>query len=124
MSFVVGRGVRFVVAGAFNTVFGLLVYSASVFWGAPIWLALIIGIICGIAFNFVTIAGYAFGALSLSRLPRFVSVYVVIYIVNLLGINYLVSEFYDSMRAQAILTIPMALLSYFLMTYWVFAHSK
>jgi putative flippase GtrA len=118
-----GRPARFIFAGVLNTAFGWLVYSVAILFGAPVWSALIAGILFGIVFNFFTIGGYAFKALSISRLPRFIAVYVIIYIINLLSINYLVNVLLEAIWAQAVLTLPMAFLSYALMRAWVFADS-
>ena len=59
---------RFIVAGAINTLFGFAVYSAAVLAGLPVWSALLVGNVAGVGFNFVTIGGYVFGVLG--RLPQ------------------------------------------------------
>lgn len=115
-----GAGWRFLLAGAANTLFGWLIYSASVVLGAPVWVALIISTVVGIAFNFLTIGGYAFRALSLQRLPKFVSAYALVYVVNLACISMLKSWVNEPIWIQLLLTPPMALLSFFLMSRWVF----
>lgn len=111
---------RFLIAGAFNTLFGWAVYSCSIWAGAEPWLALIIGTLTGIAFNFLSVGGYAFRDMGWDRLPRFIMCYVVVYAVNLICITILHRWILNSILAQAVLTPPMAIFSYLLLSRIVF----
>jgi putative flippase GtrA len=113
--------IRFVVAGLVNTMFGWVVYSACVLWGAQPWIALITSTVVGIAFNFVSLGGYAFRDFSLERLPRFVISYIAIYLINLVCLRGVYHWITSPIFAQLILTPPMALLSYLLLSRLVFA---
>jgi putative flippase GtrA len=113
-------GARFIAAGIANTAFGFLVYGVAVFAGAPVWAALLASIISGILFNFVTIGGYAFRQLSARTFPRFVLCYAVVYLVNLFSSHLLTRGGVGVLSAQALLTIPMAGLSYVLMRHVAF----
>lgn len=115
------RFLRFIVAGAINSFFGFAVYSASVLVGLPVWGALVVGNIAGVVFNFFTIGGYVFRSLVLTRLPRFATAYLFVYVINLKLIDWLSIWVTGSILAQGILTLPMALFSYFLMKKFVFA---
>lgn len=111
---------RFVLAGAINTLFGFLVYSAAILVGAAVWLALLTGICAGVAFNFLTTGGYVFRDLSPKRFPGFLLTYAFIYLLNL-GLIALLSRWIaNPIWAQAIVTLPMAWISYVLMARWVF----
>lgn len=112
--------VRFLLAGLANTVFGLAVYSAAVHFGLATWAALLAGILAGLAFNFVTLGGYAFRDLSLQRLPRFVACYGATYLVNLGALHLLHSYIADLIVCQVILTPPMAVFSYLCLSRFVF----
>ena len=114
------QSVRFVLAGGVNTLFGLAVYLGCVAVALPPWAALLVGIIAGIAFNFATLGGYAFRDLSARRLPRFVGAYAAVYAVNLLALEALRLRIESPMWRQVLLTGPMALLSYVLMSRFVF----
>jgi putative flippase GtrA len=46
-----GRPARCIFAGVLNTAFGWLVYSVAILFGAPVWSALIAGILFGIIFS-------------------------------------------------------------------------
>lgn len=114
------RFLRFLVAGAINTLFGFLVYSAAMLSGAAVWLALLLGLVCGTIFNFFSTGGYVFRDLRLPRVPRFVVCYVFVYAANLKLIGWLSLWVGNQIMAQAILTVPIALLTYILMARFVF----
>lgn len=111
---------RFLVAGGVNTLFGFAVYAAAVLAGQPIWLAMLIGTVAGIAFNFLTLGGYAFRDLSAKRLPRYVLGYAIVYLVNLAAFHALQLVVPDPVGCQVLLVIPMALLSYLVMSRFAF----
>jgi putative flippase GtrA len=115
------RFLRFLVAGTLNTLLGFAVYSAAILSGAPIWLALMIGLVAGVAFNFVSTGGYVFRDTALVRLPRFVFCYLLVYGVNLQLLGWLSGWIRGDLLPQAILSFPMAAFSYLLMARIVFA---
>ena len=111
---------RFLIAGGFNTLFGWLCYAAAILLGAPPWLALIVATLTGIVFNFITLGGYAFRSLVLKRFPRFVLAYCAIYTTNLICLNALKPWVESPIWGQLILTLPLAILSYVIMSRMVF----
>lgn len=111
---------RFLLAGAVNTLFGYAIYSVGILAGTPVWMALMIGMLVGTVFNFFTTGGYAFRQLSPQRYPRFVGCYLLLYGINLLLIEGLSLWISDKLKVQAVLLFPLALLSYFLMARLVF----
>lgn len=115
------RFARFVVASIANTLFGFAVYSAVILLREPVWAALAAGNVAGICFNFVTTGGYVFRSFLMSRFPRFASVYVGVYLANWSLICRLSDLVPGPIAAQAILTPPMALVSYFLLKKVVFS---
>lgn len=115
------RFTRFLLAGAVNTVFGFAVYVSSILAGTSVWIALLIANIAGVAFNFFTTGRYVFRSLLLSRFPRFVFTYLIVYIVNLQLIHWLLIWVPGRITSQAILTLPMALMSYLLMKRFVYS---
>jgi putative flippase GtrA len=111
---------RFVVAGVANTAFGFIVYSAAILAGAPVWAALLAGVVAGVVFNYVTIGGYAFRQLSWRNFPLFVLCYAAVYLTNLGLIELLSRSGLGVIVAQAIVTVPLAVLSYLMMRFLVF----
>jgi len=111
---------RFLAAGVVNTLFGLLVYSATILFGAPTWLALIVGMTAGAAFNFVSMGAYVFRDIALKRLPKFALSYGFIYATNLSLLRLLKPWISDPIWGQLVLTPPMAALSYLVLSRMVF----
>lgn len=112
--------VRFLIAGGINTLFGFLVYSIAILLDLQVWQALLTGILAGLIFNFVTTGGYVFRDLTVRRFFRFAGAYMLIYFANL-GLVVLLSQWIDgAILIQGIITIPMALGSYLLMSKFVF----
>jgi putative flippase GtrA len=107
-------------AGMLNTFFGFAVYSVLIILGASVWLAILIGMLTGSAFNFITTGGYVFRDLSCNRLPRFVFFYFMIFIINLGMIDQLGIWIDNKILLQAIITPPLAAISYILMGRFVF----
>lgn len=112
---------RFLIAGGFNTLFGWLVYSAAILWGMQPWLALVVGMATGIGFNFISLGAYAFRDTALKRFPRFALSYGFIYATNLICLKALKPWIDQPIWAQLILTPPMAILSYVLLSRMVFS---
>lgn len=118
------RGIRFLLAGVFNSLFGLAAFSLIILFGGPVWLAILFGQVLGIFFNFVTYGGFVFRDLVLSRMPRFVFTYFSLYLINLISLKFLLNLVtISSIALQATLTIPLAALSYVIMNKLVF-HSR
>lgn len=115
------RFIRFLVAGGVNTLFGFAVYSLSIAAGMAVWLALLVSMPLGTMFNFFTTGGYVFQELSLARFPRFILCYLLVYFINLELIESILILLNNKILAQAILILPMATLSYFLMARFVFS---
>jgi putative flippase GtrA len=114
------QSLRFLVAGGVNTLFSLGVNIAALLAGLPVWLAMLLGTVAGIAFNFFTLGGYAFRDLSARRLPRYVLGYAFVYVVALAGFHVLQLGVRNAVMCQTLLVIPVALLSYLIMSRFVF----
>ena len=116
--------VRFLLVGVINTLFGYSVFALLFRLGLDYRYSLLIATICGVLFNFKTIGAIVFKDQNNRLLTRFIGVYLVIYLLNaeslrivkMLGINILV--------AQAILVLPLAIVSYFLNKTFVFRGSR
>ena len=115
------RFMRFLVAGGVNTLFGFAVYSICIVVGMPVWLALLVGMLAGTVFNFFTTGGYVFRELTLHRFIRFAICYLSIYVINFMLIELISIWLSSKILSQAIITFPLALLSYFLMARFVFS---
>jgi putative flippase GtrA len=111
---------RFLIAGGFNTLFGWLIFSTVILVGAQPWLALIISYLISIGFNFITLGAYVFRDMELNRLLRFVLSYVAIYTTNLICMEVLKPLVENPIISQLILTFPLAILAYTILSKGVF----
>ena len=113
------RFVGFLIAGGVNTLFGYGVYAALVMTGMVPHIALIVGGVIGILFNFLTTSA-VFGSRNLHRLPRFLAVYAVMTSLNILLLEGAMRARLGPLLAQAII-LPIFTLTFFAMRRFVFA---
>jgi putative flippase GtrA len=120
-SLVGARFLRFLLAGVANTAFGFAAYSALIVAGAPVWMAVLLANVLGIVFNFVSTGAFAFRDTSLRRLPKFVLCYAAVYALNVGLVHIAIAQFaMGKISAQAVITLPMAVLTYVLLKTFVF----
>ena len=106
---------RFLVIGVVNTLFSYLIYTVLVLLGLHYSLATLIATILGIIFNFFTTGRIVFKNQQNALLPRFVLVYGLTYGVHVLLLGLLIDRLgVNKLIAEAIVTLPIALLSYLL----------
>lgn len=115
-----GRFPRFIAVGVLNSLFGFCAYSVCILLGLPPWAALIAGNVAGIGFNFLTTGGLVFADLSRRRFPRFVLSYLALYLLNLGLAHEIIPLVGGPIACQALLTPPLACLSFLLMSRFVF----
>jgi len=114
---------RFILVGALNALFGFVVFSAFVVLGASNWLAVLGGNLAGLGFNFLTSGGLVFRQLAWRNLPRFAICYTTLMAINTFLLSLLEAPAGGKIYAQAILTVPLAAISYLLLSQWVFRGS-
>lgn len=113
--------IKFILVGGLNTLFGYLVFSLYIYLSDLPTLSVILANITGVVFNFRTYGKLVFKSTDNSRIFRFCAAYTLIIItqlsllkfLNVLGIN-------NPYMAGAILTPPVALMSFFLLRTFVF----
>ncbi|WP_428688724.1 GtrA family protein [Roseibium sp.] len=103
---------RFVLVGAINTGFSYAVYTLGLFLGLPYWLASLVALLLGIAMSFITQGRFVFRTTLSGRLPVFVAVWTVIYLVNILMIRTLAALGANYYLAGAIAVVPVVILSF------------
>ena len=121
--FLVNRFVRFLFVGGLNTLFGFAIYSLLALSELSTWLVLIASNLAGIAFNFITTGGLVFRDASPSRIPRFIISYGIIFVIYLLLIQWLSPVCGGRIWAMTIIVLPMAILTYFIQSWFVFGVS-
>ena len=114
------RMLRFLLIGGVNTLFGYCAYAVLLFVGLHYAAAALLGTVAGVVFNYFTTGGLVFEHLSRGALVRFVLTYVGIYLVNVAGLAALVRLGVDAYVGGLVLILPMAGVSYLLMSRFVF----
>ena len=109
------RLLRFLAVGAINTLFSYIIYAALVLLGMHYSLATLLSTILGIIFNFFTTGRLVFRNMNNTLFLRFAAVYGVTYLANV-GFLYCLVDLIgmDKLIAGALVTLPVALLSYWL----------
>jgi putative flippase GtrA len=110
---------RFVLVGIINTVFGYLVFALLVLAGVWPGSALIVTTVAGVAFNFQTTRRLVFH--SDGPILRFVTVYSIVLILDWIALRGLRSCGLTDLGAQALLTLPIAAISFVGQQKFVFA---
>ena len=114
------KGVRFILVGGLNTVFGYLVFAGLTRLGWRDFVAVPVAAAAGVAFNFVTFGKLVFESLDRRHLPHFLLGYAGIYACNVTGLRALARLGMSAYLAQAVLVVPLAILSYVINDRWVF----
>jgi putative flippase GtrA len=112
--------IKFILVGLLNTAFGSAVYATLIYVSLPIWAALLCGNAAGVIFNFFTTGSFVFSDVALTRLPRFLVTYAVCYVINYASIKALVTLHLNAIESQLVMALPMAALSFCLMSKYVF----
>lgn len=105
--------VKFLLVGGLNTLFGYLVFSLGILLGAGSALALALTFVLGVVFNFHSTGRLVFRSRDPRKFVVFAAVYTGLYLVNLVSLRALRTAGLAPLASQAILVLPMALLSFF-----------
>jgi putative flippase GtrA len=123
-AFMQNRFARFILVGGLNALFGFAIYSLLALTHLSTWIVLIVSNMAGITFNFFTTGGLVFRNISPSRVPRFLVCYGVIFAIYLQLIRWLSPLLGGRIWAMAVIIAPMALLTYFLQSWFVFRDDR
>jgi putative flippase GtrA len=111
---------RFFVVGGINTLFGFAVFAGFILLGLPRELAVFLGLICGILFNFKTTGTIVFRNKNNRLIFRFFGVYLSTYLLTI-GLLKLFDMYgVGSLVAMAIIVLPVNLLTFSLHRRFVF----
>lgn len=81
--------IRYVLVGLLNTFFGYGIFALLVYAGISYPLALFVATILGVLFNFKSIGALVFNSHDNRLILRFVVVYIIVYLLNLIGLKLL-----------------------------------
>lgn len=111
---------KFLFVGAMNTAFGYFIYALFLTLHASHNIALTIQYILGVLWNFKTTGVIVFKNRDNTRIVRFFLSYVFTYSINLVCLNALVALDVNKYLAQAIMVLPIAVLSFLIFKKFVF----
>ena len=114
------RFIRFLVVGMVNSLVGFSAFTVILLLSGSAWIAIMGGNACGIAFNFLSTGGVVFRDLSLNNIPRFIACSLLLLVLNVCLMNLLSPLIGSRIGTQALLTPPLAAVSYFVMAKLVF----
>ncbi|MEH2568885.1 GtrA family protein [Bradyrhizobium sp. AZCC 2289] len=114
------RFVRFLIVGGFNTAFGFAVFAVIYAIANSHRIAIVIGTVVGIAFNFFTTGSVVFGNWSAGAALPFVLGYGAVLILNLLLADLLIGSGLGALPAQAVALPFVVVASYFINARLVF----
>jgi len=114
------RFLRFLLAGSINTLFGFFVFFLLALTSLPTWIILLVSNVICFIFNYLTSGGFVFRDLGITRLPRFLLGYGVVYAFYLVLIEWLSPVVGGRHWAMASVILPMAIFTYFIQSRFVF----
>lgn len=113
--------IRFFLVGIVNSIFGYGIFAFFIFIGIHYSLAVFMGTVLGILFNFKTTGRIVFNSNNNMLVFKFFGVYVVTMLLSILSLSilkrYSVSEYIGGF----VLLLPMALVAFFLNSRFVFS---
>ncbi len=110
---------KFLFVGALNTLFGYLVYAFLITVGLKANLALFFQYILGVLWNFKTTGSIVFKNNDNRLIFKFILSYVFTFSINSVFLNIL-TRYINAYLSQAILVLPVAVLSFLIFKFWVF----
>lgn len=118
------RLARFVVVGGVNTAISYGIYALALRVGLPFPAAGAVALVCGLVISFLTQGKLVFASALKGRFPRFVAVWVVIYLATI-GVIWVQTIVGISDYLAGLLAMPVtALMSFVLQSRFVFAPGR
>jgi len=116
--------IRYVLVGIGNTLFSYGLYAVLLFIGFEYRVASLLALVLGIAFSFTTQGTVVFRNATRFTFVKFVVAWGLLYLFNISLIALLMRASLSAYLAGAVATMPVTLLSYFVLKLVVFSRSK
>lgn len=110
---------KFLFVGALNAAFSYTIYALFLWIGLIPNVALFFQYIIGVLWNFKTTGIIVFKNHDNRLIFKFITSYVITFCVNSILLNILI-RFINEYLAQALLILPVAILSFLIFKFWVF----
>ena len=115
---------RFLIVGVLNTAFSYSAYVGLLYVDMDYRIASLLALVLGILFSFTTQGTVVFQNASWSTFFKFVIAWMVIYGFNILVITLLMRLSLSAYVAGAVATLPVTVVSFFVLKLVVFGHLK
>ena len=115
-----GQFLLFCVVGGFNTIFAYSIFALFTWLGFSSALASLAQICIGALFNFISTGSIVFANKNIALVWRFVGVYLITYLAYAGTLRVLESSIPNQYIRGAILALPLAFLTFFLLKKFVF----
>ncbi|MFA6740653.1 MAG: GtrA family protein [Arcobacteraceae bacterium] len=117
--------IRFILVGILNTAFGYSLFALFIFLNMHYSLAVFLSTVLGVLFNFKTIGKLVFDSHDNSLIYRFVSIYIILYLINISCLWLFKISGWENMYMNGfLLLVPLALISFVLNKKFVFKGKK
>jgi putative flippase GtrA len=114
------RFIKFLLVGFINTCFGYGTFALLLFLGLHYAFASLVGTILGVVFNFFTTGRLVFQNSNNLLIGKFISVYIIIYVINLACLAILNHYNFNLYIGGLLLILPLAFLAFYLNQRFVF----
>jgi putative flippase GtrA len=111
---------NFLIVGSINTIFSYTFYSVFLYIGFNYWLSALFSTIIGVFFSFKTLGRFVFHSNNNKLIYKFISVYSLIYLLNITLIKFFNGISYNYYVAGFFAIVICAAVSFFLNKYFVF----
>jgi putative flippase GtrA len=115
------RFIKFLFVGGLNTLFGYGMFALFIYFDLHYSIASLLATMLGVLFNFKTTGKLVFRSSNNRLIFRFIGVYVIGYLVNILFLKIFQLFEINVYLSGAILILPLAVLSYLLNSRYVFS---
>jgi putative flippase GtrA len=111
---------QYLVIGGVNTLFGYGIFCLLIYMAVHYSIAIFVSTVLGVLFNFQTTGRLVFQSKDFSKVGRFLMVYFVLYIVNVIWLWLVVRAGFSAYVGGALAILPIACLGYLLNKKFVF----
>ncbi len=118
-SFIDEKFFKFLFVGILNTLFSYSIYAILITIGLSANISLFFQYVLGVLWNFKTTGIIVFENKNNKLILKFIASYIFTFTINSILLNILIRCLNDYL-AQAILILPIALLSFIILKFWVF----
>jgi len=116
--------INFIIVGIVNTIFGYSIYALFIYFGFNYIISIFIATIVGVLFNFKTIGKFVFNSKNNNLLFKFLFVYLIVFIINILVIKFFKIYGFNNYLAGLFALLPASVSSFILNKYFVFKGEK